>query len=83
MPIGGFPLATCGCLPIGSNSCQHTVCGGDCPPGDECNFLEIGFPGASGCSCGPPGPCGSGGDDCPPGQHCGFFEPGGFACVPN
>lgn len=84
MPIGGFPLANCGCLPAGSESCRHELCGGDCPTGSECNFIEIPeFPLASGCGCGGFGACGSGGDDCPPGQHCAFFEAGGLVCVPN
>jgi len=83
MPIGGFPLPSCGCLPAGSNSCQHAVCNGDCPAGSECNYFEVSFPGASGCSCGPPGACGTGGDDCPAGFHCAFLEPSGFFCAPN
>jgi len=84
MPIGGWPLAQCGCLPAGSDSCRHEFCGGVCPAGSECNYIDIPqYPGAGGCGCGGPGACGFGGDDCPAGQHCAFFDPGGYFCVPN
>ncbi len=84
MPIGGWPLANCGCLLAGSDSCRHESCGGDCPAGSECNYIEIPeYPLASGCGCGGFGACGSGGDDCPPGEHCAFFEAGGLVCVPD
>jgi hypothetical protein len=78
---GGFPLSGCSCLPIGSTPCSQFQCGGDCPAGEECNYFERSYPGSSGCVCGPPGGCGSGGDDCPPGQHCATGPPGTF-CVP-
>ena len=67
---GGFPLPGCSCLPAGSIACSQFQCGGACPAGQECNSFVISTPGLSGCACGPPGPCGSGGDDCPPGFQC-------------
>jgi hypothetical protein len=67
---GGFPLPSCSCLPAGSTACSQLQCGGTCPAGEECNYFEISTPGASGCECGPLGPCGLGGDDCPPGFRC-------------
>jgi hypothetical protein len=83
---GGFPLPSCVCLPIGSTACSQFQCGGACPVSQECNYFELSTPGASGCGCGPPGPCGFGGDDCPVGFHCAGM-PGGpgisFFCVPN
>lgn len=80
---GGFPLPSCVCLPTGSTACSKFECGGACPTGQECNFFEISTPGASGCVCGPPGPCGSGGDDCPAGFHCAFGPGIGPLCLPD
>jgi hypothetical protein len=82
---GGFPLPGCSCLPAGSTVCSQFQCGGVCPAGQECNSFVVTTPGASGCLCGPPGPCGFGGDDCPPGFQC-VGMPGGpglsFFCAP-
>jgi hypothetical protein len=96
MPIGGFPVLNCGCLPAGSVPCGLFTCNGGCPAGQECNLFVSSFPGLDGCQCGPPGPCGGGGDDCPAGFVCAtgeftmcvpvFCPPGGcgpgFACQP-
>jgi hypothetical protein len=83
LPSGGFPLPSCACLPAGSTPCTQFQCGGACSAGLECNYFEISTPGGSGCSCGPPGPCGSGGDDCPSGFHCTFGPGIGPLCWPN
>ncbi len=81
--IGGSPLNNCGCIPSGQTACGTNECGGVCPTGQECNYFEVGDPqNFAGCLCGPPGPCGSGGDDCPVGFFCGVQ--GGFGqCFPR
>ena len=79
LPIGGYPLPNCGCLPAGSTACGDGQCSGDCPVGQECNHIY--FPTYDSCHCGPPGSCGTGGDDCPPGYSCGVY-PGGAICFP-
>lgn len=80
MPIGGWPLLNCGCLPAGSVPCGQSTCGGLCPPGLECNEFVSQFPQLAGCRCGPPGPCGGDSDDCPAGFVCAVGE---FTmCVP-
>ena len=84
--IGGVPLNNCGCIPIGQTPCGTNQCGGVCPIGQECNYFESGEPPSlfAGCLCGPPGPCGSGGDDCPPGFFCGLDRiNGSFTCFPR
>jgi hypothetical protein len=79
LPIGGYPLPSCGCLPAGSTPCSGmAICSGDCPAGSECNFFV--FPLFDSCQCGASGPCGSGGDDCPPGQTC-HVSSGGSFCL--
>jgi hypothetical protein len=79
---GGPAFGACACLPPNSTPCTQFQCGGDCPSGQECNYFERSTPGTTGCVCGPPGPCGSGGDDCPSGYHCGS-GPGFTGCVPG
>ncbi len=81
-PIGGVPTPNCGCVPDGQTPCSQNMCGGACPIDQECNFFETSG-GFSGCLCGPPGPCGSGGDDCPVGFFCALGPGLGPACVPT
>jgi hypothetical protein len=94
----GYPA--CMCIPAGATPCGNPgapACGGVCPSGRVCRAMYEypGFGGALGCTCAPPGACGTftpgfqePARDCGPGSACGwvqeppFLPPGGYRCKP-
>jgi len=77
--VGGLPLPSCECLPIGGTPCWETspTCDGLCPSGTSCFNVTFDIPGGgelTGCQCltGPPvDPCGG----CPAGFTCVYGPP--------
>ena len=86
--IGGFPLPSCGCVPVGATPCGASglpLCGGDCPGSDVCRPIAIqSIFGGMGCMCVHDAPCDTacGGGNCPGGFFCALIPLQGCTCAP-
>jgi hypothetical protein len=86
--VGGFPLPSCGCVPVGATPCGATgvpTCGGDCPGADVCRPIAIqSIFGGLGCMCVHDAPCDNacGGGNCPGGFFCARIPQQGCTCAP-